>query len=72
MSFSAETITQLYRALAYHQKRAAMLSELLAEGEPPKAQKRPRASRKFQAKIRERAVAAESGVVPIARVMRRP
>ena len=41
MSFSPTTITELYQELAYHQRRAAMINQLLAEA-PPARTRLPR------------------------------
>ena len=61
MSFSPGTIKQLYREMAYHQKRASMLYELLAEAEPPKVQKlRQQAADAPRSSRRRRTPAASS------------
>jgi hypothetical protein len=45
MAFSPSTITELYQELAYHQRKAAMINQLLADMPPSKGRARqPRRS----------------------------
>ena len=71
MTFSPETIQQLYRAMAYHQERARMLYELLAETPAP-AIRKARQNRTGAKRRQEKSRAAGTSVRQFSRAIESP